>query len=109
VHSAAAAILQAVRAQYTGADVAAIAYSYEAGEMVCPLQLVRELADGGSGLPVKSLPMGEWVDKAEQRALNSILASYLRSTTEGAVALAFPRLAQAGRKKILRWLCAYVE
>jgi hypothetical protein len=98
VHSAAATILQAVRAKYAGADVAAITYSYQAGEMVYLLQLVRELTDGGTGLPVKSVPMGKWVEKAEQRGFNSMLAACLRSVTEGGILLAFPRLVQAGHK-----------
>jgi hypothetical protein len=98
VHSAAATILQAVRAQYAGTDVAVITYSYQAGEMVYLLQLVRELADGGAGLLVKSVPMGKWVEKAEQRGFNLILAACLWSVTEGGISLAFPRLVQAGHK-----------
>ena len=53
-------------------------YPYSAGEIVYPLAVVKELTEGGSGLPVKTLPINEWVDAAEEKGLDQMLAAYMR-------------------------------
>ena len=70
----------------------AVRYLYSAGEIVYPLAVVRELTDGGSGLPVKTMPVKEWVDAAEEKGLDQMLAAYMRSVGESSNPLAFPKL-----------------
>ncbi|KAL8840015.1 MAG: hypothetical protein Q9170_001499 [Blastenia crenularia] len=90
VHSVATAILKAVvqsPRQHT-----AVKYLYSAGEMVYPLSVVQELTEGGSDLPVKMLPVNEWVDAAEAKGLDPMLAAYMRTVGESSNPMAFPKL-----------------
>ena len=89
VHSVAAAIVKSVVERQ---DTTAVRYLYTAGEIVYPLAVVKELTEGGSGLPVKTLPVKEWVDAAEEKGLDQMLAAYMRSVGESSNPLAFPKL-----------------
>ena len=88
VHSVAAAIVKAV----VGPQDPTVKYRYSAGEIVYPLAVVKELTEGGSGLPVQTLPVKEWVDAAEEKGLDQMLAAYMRSVGESNNPLAFPKL-----------------
>ena len=88
VHSVAAAIIKSI----VGQQDTAVRYLYSAGEIVYPLAVVKELIDGGSGLPVRALPVYEWVDAAEEKGLDQMLAAYMRSVGESSNPLAFPKL-----------------
>lgn len=69
-----------------------VRYLYEAGDIVYPLSVVREMSESGGQLPVKTMPLGEWVQEARKRGLNSMLAEYLLSADRTDSALAFPKL-----------------
>ena len=88
VHSVAAAIVKSI----VGRQDTAVRYLYSAGEIVYPLAVVKELTEGGSGLPVKTLPVDEWVDAAEEKGLDQMLAAYMRSAGDSKNPLAFPKL-----------------
>ncbi|KAI4158636.1 MAG: hypothetical protein L6R39_000491 [Caloplaca ligustica] len=88
VHSVAAAVVKSV----AGPQEAAVRYFYSAGEIVYPLSVVKELTDGGSGLPVATLPVKEWVDAAEAKGLDVMLAAYMRTVGDSSNPMAFPKL-----------------
>ncbi|KAL8704420.1 MAG: hypothetical protein Q9201_002411 [Fulgogasparrea decipioides] len=88
VHSVATAVVKSV----VQPQDAAVRYLYCAGEIVYPLSVVKELTEGGSGLPVKTLPVNEWVDAAEAKGLDLMLAAYMRVVGESSNPLAFPKL-----------------
>lgn len=88
VHSVAAAIIKSI----IGRQDVAVSYLYSAGEIVYPLAVVKDLTEGGSGLPVKTLPVNEWVDAAEEKGLDQMLAAYMRSVGESSNPMAFPKL-----------------
>ena len=88
VHSVAAAIVKSV----VGPQNAAVRYLYSAGEIMYPLAVVKELMKGGSGLPVKTMPVNEWVDAAEEKGLDQMLAAYMRGVGESSNPLTFPKL-----------------
>lgn len=92
VHSVAAAIVKSV----TGPQHAAVRYLYSAGEIVYPLAVMKELTESGSGLSVKTLPVEEWVQAAEEKGLDQMLAAYMRSVGESSNPLAFPKLVKDG-------------
>ena len=75
-----------------------IAWRYVSGEIEYPLHIVKEMSESGSGLPVKTMPMVEWVEGAERLGMNKMLAAYLRGATETNIALAFPKLVKDGGK-----------
>ncbi|KAL8974897.1 MAG: hypothetical protein Q9197_000866 [Variospora fuerteventurae] len=88
VHSVAAAVARAV----AGPQEAAVRYLYSAGEIVYPLSVVQELTEGGSNLQVTTLPVNEWVDAAEAKGLDVMLAAYMRTVGDASNPMAFPKL-----------------
>ena len=88
VHSVAGTIVKSVGER----PDTAMRYLYSAGEIVYPLAVVKELTDSGSSLPVQTLPVNEWVDAAEKRGLDQMLAAYMRTVGESSNPLAFPKL-----------------
>lgn len=99
VTSVASEIVHAVRSSGAGRRTVAgstVSYLYESGEIVYPLSIMKELSDQmGDGGPVETVPLEEWVDRAEKLGLNPMLAAYLRSANETAGLLAFPRLVKS--------------
>ncbi|KAL8726975.1 MAG: hypothetical protein Q9166_006338 [cf. Caloplaca sp. 2 TL-2023] len=93
VHSVAAAIIKSVIAPQDNA----VRYLYSAGEIVYPLSVMKELTEGGSGLPIKTLPVKEWVDAAEAKGLDVMLAAYMRVVGESSNPMAFPKLVKDQR------------
>ena len=93
VHSVAAAIVKSVIEPHHEA----VKYLYSAGEIVYPLAVVKELTESGSGLPVKTLSVKEWVDAAEEKGLDQMLAAYMRGVSESSNPLAFPKLVKDQR------------
>lgn len=74
---------------------ATVRYRYEAGEIVYPLAVMEELrAEAGDGakLPIRTMPLAEWVEEAQALGLNSMLAEYLLLADRNGSPLAFPRL-----------------
>lgn len=88
VHSVAAAIIKAV----IGQQDATVKYLYSAGEIVYPLAVLKELTEGGSDLPIRTLPVNEWVDAAEEKGFDQMLGAYMRSVGESSNPVAFPKL-----------------
>ncbi|KAL8848143.1 MAG: hypothetical protein Q9221_006829 [Calogaya cf. arnoldii] len=73
-------------------EATGVRYLYSAGEIVYPLSVMKELTEGGAGLPIKSLPVKEWVDAAEAKGLDVMLAAYMRVVGESNNPMAFPKL-----------------
>ena len=89
VHSVAAVIVKSVTEHQ---DTTAVRYLYSAGEIIYPLTVVKELTEGGSSLPFQTLPVNEWVDAAEEKGLDQMLAAYMRSVGDSSNPLTFPKL-----------------
>lgn len=88
VHSVAAAIIKSIVEE----QKPSVRYRYSAGEIVYPLAIMKELTESGSSLPVKTLPVNDWVDAAEDKGLDHMLAAYMRRVGESSNPLAFPKL-----------------
>lgn len=87
-HSVASEVIKSVlKPQEAG-----VRYLYSAGEIVYPLSVMKELTEGGPGLPIKTLPVKEWVDAAEAKGLDVMLAAYMRVVGESNNPMAFPKL-----------------
>jgi hybrid polyketide synthase/nonribosomal peptide synthetase ACE1 len=92
VHSVAAAIVKSVVQERRQGDDG-VRYQYEAGEMVYPLSTMSDMSDlSAEGFSVKTLPLAEWIEKAEKVGLNPLLAAYLKSAAASNVRWAFPKL-----------------
>lgn len=88
VHSVASEVIRCVlKPQEAG-----VRYLYSAGEIVYPLSVMKELTESGPGLPIKTLPVKEWVDAAEAIGLDVMLAAYMRVVGESNNPMAFPKL-----------------
>lgn len=75
-----------------------VRYLFEAGEIVYPLAMMRELQSGDKDagqLPVRTLPLSEWVEEAKKRGLDSMLAEYLVTADGNGSPLAFPKLVKS--------------
>ncbi|CCF40151.1 hypothetical protein CH063_10791 [Colletotrichum higginsianum] len=92
VANVAADIVEAVMAAGEEGGKAGVRYMYEAGEIVYPLSVVREMSDSGHQLPVRTMPLVEWVREAREKGLNPMLAEYLLMADKTGSALAFPEL-----------------
>ncbi|KAK2051210.1 acetyl-CoA synthetase-like protein, partial [Colletotrichum caudatum] len=94
VENVAADIVEAVMAaaSWEEQNKTGIRYLYESSEIVYPLSVVREMSDSGHQLPVRIMPMKEWVHKAKKKGLHTMLAEYLLMAEKTGSALAFPKL-----------------
>ncbi|KAK4130807.1 putative PKS-NRPS protein [Trichocladium antarcticum] len=94
VHSVAAAIVKTVVGGH--GQGGGVRYQYEAGEMVYPLSTMSDMSDmsdmSAEGFSVKTLPLEEWIEKAEAAGLSPLLAAYLKSAAASNVRWAFPKL-----------------
>ncbi|KAI1115885.1 putative PKS-NRPS protein [Nemania sp. NC0429] len=69
-----------------------VKYQYESGEIVYPLSTMKDMLQTGSDIPVRVLSLGDWVDEAQAKGLNPMLAAYLQGTVGDNTRLAFPKL-----------------
>ncbi|KAK1960815.1 PKS-NRPS hybrid [Colletotrichum sublineola] len=100
VENVAADIVEAVMtAAAQGEDNTGVRYLYEASEIVYPLSVVREMSESGHQLPVRTMPMKEWVHEATKKGLNTMLAEYLLMAEKTGSALAFPKLIKNASNK----------
>ncbi|CAO1598309.1 hypothetical protein XANCAGTX0491_002079 [Xanthoria calcicola] len=88
VHSVASEVIRSILKP----QEAKVRYLYSAGKIVYPLSVMKELTEGGAGLPIKTLPVKEWVDAAEAIGLDVMLAAYMRVVGESNNPMAFPKL-----------------
>jgi hybrid polyketide synthase/nonribosomal peptide synthetase ACE1 len=105
VQSAAAAVVRAVVEEgesRNGEEGGAVRYVYEAGEIVYPLSAMAEMKEFAADVfEVKTLPLEEWVEKAEELGFNPLLGAYLKretTTGHGRVRWAFPKLVSSRTK-----------
>ncbi|KAI0402025.1 putative PKS-NRPS protein [Xylaria palmicola] len=93
VHTVAGIIARSVVVVPAGqARGSGVRYQYEAGEIVYPLSTMKDMMQLSSNFPVRVLGLGDWVDEAESKGLNPMLAAYLRGTVGENTRLAFPKL-----------------
>ncbi len=92
VHTVAGIIARSVVVPSNQARGSGIKYKYEAGEIVYPLSTMKDMMQLSSNFPIRVLSLGDWVDEAEAKGLNPMLAAYLRSTVGENTRLAFPKL-----------------
>lgn len=99
VQSVAAGVVEAVREG--GLEPGRVRYLFESGEIEYPLAVVREMSEAagekGGVMPVRTVPLEEWVDGAEKAGLDPMLAAYLRGADEAGAPFAFPRLVKSRR------------
>lgn len=89
VHTVATAIMKAAMGeQRTGG----VRYQYEAGEMVYPLSTMEDVAKSMEDFPIRTMPLEEWVEQAEEKGLNPLLGAYLRGAAARNSRWAFPKL-----------------
>lgn len=100
VHSVAAAIVASVvgtalapAEQQQQQEHPGVRYQYEAGEILYPLSTMADMMQAGQGeFAVGTLPLDQWVERAEEKGLNPLLAAYLRTAAAKNSRLAFPKL-----------------
>lgn len=94
VHSVAAAIVKSVTAVLPAQQrQSGIRYQYEAGEILYPLSTMADMMQSARGdFAVGTLPLDQWVERAEEKGLNPLLAAYLKSAAAKDSRLAFPKL-----------------
>ncbi|KAE8389105.1 hypothetical protein BDV23DRAFT_184809 [Aspergillus alliaceus] len=71
-----------------------VKYLYESGEREIPLSDLKGVLERESNEEFEMLAMEEWVSRAEDLGLHSLLGEYLRGV--GETSLVFPRLLQQG-------------
>lgn len=96
VENVAADIVQAVVAANL-APGGAVKFIYEAGDIVYPLSMVKDMSESGAKLPVKTMPLAQWVEKAAEQGLDAMLAEYLVKAAGTGTSLAFPKLIKDGQ------------
>ncbi|KAK5996292.1 PKS-NRPS hybrid synthetase cheA [Cladobotryum mycophilum] len=94
VHSVAAAIVKAVAGQQHAIS-SEIKYQYESGELVYPLSAVADVTKMTEEFPIQTMPLQEWIEKAEAKGLNPLLGAYLRQAAARNARWAFPKLVKA--------------
>lgn len=92
VHSVASTITKSVVVPSNQVREYEVKYQYESGEIVYPLSTMKDMLQMGSDLPVRVLSLGDWVDEAQAKGLNPMLAAYLQGTVGDNTRLAFPKL-----------------
>ncbi|KAI1739057.1 hypothetical protein F4680DRAFT_423763 [Xylaria scruposa] len=92
VHTVADIIARSVIASSNRTSESGVKYQYEAGEIVYPLSTMKDMMQLGSDFPVRVLGLRNWVDEAQAKGLNPMLAAYLRASVGENTRLAFPKL-----------------
>ncbi|KAI1193519.1 putative PKS-NRPS protein [Nemania serpens] len=92
VHTVAGIVARSVVVPGNQARESGVKYQYESGEIVYPLSTMKDMLQMGSDLPVRVLSLGDWVEEAQAKGLNPMLAAYLRGTVGDNTRLAFPKL-----------------
>ncbi|KAK5633745.1 hypothetical protein RRF57_009459 [Xylaria bambusicola] len=92
VHTVAGIIARSVVGAGSRTGQPGVRYQYEAGEIVYPLSTMKDMMQLGSDFPVRVLGLRDWVDEAQAKGLNPMLAAYLRASVGENTRLAFPKL-----------------
>ncbi|KAI6355345.1 copper-binding transcription factor [Pyricularia grisea] len=99
VENVAADVVQAVVAANAAAS-GGVKYIYEAGDIIYPLSMVKDMSEGGAELPVKTIPLAQWVKQAAEMGLDAMLAEYLLKAAKTGTVLAFPKLLKNGQRLV---------